>query len=88
MVDGATTQVIEVNNGFFNLYFNIVIEEWRRRCQPLGVEVLYKCGGKLVGEWTRRPSSMVETECQFADDAAVVGETRERMREWPLRWPR
>ena len=39
-VDGATTPVIEVNNGLrqgctiapplFNLYFNLVIEEWRR----------------------------------------------------------
>ena len=55
----------------------MVIGEWRSRCQPFGVEVLYKCGGKLVDERTRRPSSMVVTECHFADDAAVVGETRE-----------
>ena len=56
----------------------MVIEEWRRRCQPFGsVEVLYKCGDKLMGELTRRPSSMVVTECQYVDDAAVVGDTRE-----------
>ena len=67
-VDGATTPVIEVNNGLrqgcttapslFNLYFNLVIEQWRRRRQPFGTEVLYKCGGKLVGERTRRPLLM------------------------------
>ena len=86
-VDGTTTPVIEVNNGLkqgctiapslFNLYFNLVIEEWRRRCQPFGTEVLYKCGGKLVGERTRRPSHVLVTELQFADDAAIVGDSRE-----------
>ena len=86
-VDGATTPVIEVNNGLrqgctiapslFNLYFNLVIEEWRRRCQPFGTEVLYKCGGKLVGERTRRPSHVLVTELQIADDAAIVGDSRE-----------
>ena len=81
-VDGATTPLIEVNNGLrqgctiapslFNLYFSPVVEEWRRKCQPFRVDVLYKCGGKLVGDRTRRPSMMTVTELQFADDAAVV----------------
>ena len=44
-------------------------------CQPFRVDVLYKCGGKLVGERTRRPSMMTVTELQFADDAAVVSAT-------------
>ena len=88
-VDGTNSPGIEVTNGLrqgctiaptlFNLYFNVVVEEWRRRCQPLGVEVLYKCGGKLVGERTRRPSKVAVTELQFADDVAVLGSTREEI---------
>ena len=38
---------------------------------------MYKCGGRLVGERTRRPSKMTVTELLFADDAAAVGTTRE-----------
>ena len=86
-IDVTTTPVIEVNNGLrqsctitpsvFNLYFNLVIKEWRKRCQPFGTEVLYKCGGKLVGERTKRPSHVLVTELKFADDAAVVGDSRE-----------
>ena len=33
----------------FNLYFNIVIGQWRKKYVELGIDVLYKCGGKLVG---------------------------------------
>ena len=39
--------------------------------------VLCKCGGKLVGERTRRPSHVLVTQLQFADDATVVGDSRE-----------
>ena len=64
-VGGATTPEIQVTNGLmqgctiaptlFNLFFNLVIEQWHKRCQRFGVEILYKCKGKLVGERTRRP---------------------------------
>ena len=50
-VDVTTTPMIELNNGLrqgctiaaslFNLYFNLVIEEWRRQCQPFETEMLY-----------------------------------------------
>lgn len=43
------------------------------------MEVLYKCGGRLVCERTRRPSPVTMTELLFADDAAVVGTARESM---------
>ena len=46
------------------------------RCDTAGIEVLYKIGGKLVGECTRRPSSFVISECLFADDAALICSSR------------
>ena len=55
----------------------MVIWCWRQRCAQLGVRYLYKCGGKLVGERTRVPSTSWMTELSFANDAAVVASTRE-----------
>ena len=81
-VDGDSAPVFEVKNGLrqgctiaptlFTLYFNMVINSWRERCKPFGVEILYKCGGKLVGERTRRPETTILTEFLFADDAAAI----------------
>ena len=86
-VNGNTTPEFEVKNGLrqgctivptlFNLYFNLVVSCWRERCQSCGVDILYKCGGKLIGERTTRPSVLEVTELQFADDAAAVGISRE-----------
>ena len=88
-VGGTTSPVVEVNNGLhqgctiaaslFNLYFNLVMRAWRSRCQSIGVDVLYKFGGKLVGEWTRRPLQTTVTQLLFADDAVVVASGREDM---------
>ena len=88
-VSGGTTPAIEVNSGLrqgctiaptlFNLYFNMVITCWRDRCQPFGVDIFYKCSGKLTGERTRSPSSFTATELLFADDAAAVSTSRESM---------
>ena len=47
------------------------------RCAQLGVRFLYKCGGKLVGERTRAPSTSWMTELSFGDDVAVVASTRD-----------
>ena len=58
--DSATTPEIEVTNGIhvcqactiaptlFNLYFNFVIQQWHKMCQPFDLEILYKRGRKLV----------------------------------------
>ncbi len=84
-VDGQVAPMFEVRNGLrqgcvlaptlFNLYFNLVIRQWQEKCRDVGVEVLYKCGGKLVGERTRRPDKMTVTKLQFADDLAAVSTT-------------
>ena len=89
-VEGKVAPDFEVRNGFrqgcvlastlFNLYFNLVIRQWRERCREFGVEVLYKCGGKLVGERTRRPLSAIVPELEFADDVTAVGTSRESMK--------
>ena len=64
-VDGQVAPEFEVCNGLrqgcvlaptlFNLYINLAIKQWKEKCAEFGVDVLYKCGRKLVGERTRRP---------------------------------
>ncbi len=63
--NGQVAPKFEVRNGLrqgcviaptlFNLYFTMAMEQWRIRCREFGVDVMYKCGGKLVDERTRRP---------------------------------
>ena len=100
-VDGQVAPEFEVCNGLrqgcvlaptlFNLYINLVIKLWKEKCAEFGVDVLYKCGGKLVGERTRRPCTERVMELQLA----AVTTTRESMdraasilqdllREWGL----
>ena len=62
-VIGNLTPDFEVCNGLrqgcvialslFNLYFNLVISQWQKKCADIGVNILYKCGGKLT--WERTP---------------------------------
>ncbi len=62
-----------------HLYINLVIKQWKDKCAGIGVNVLYKCEGKLVGERTRLPCTERIMELQFADDLEAVGTTRESM---------
>ena len=64
----------------FNLYFNLVISQLRKKCADFRVDVLYKCGGKLVGDRTRKPDKLKLSELLFADDAAAVGNSRRSMK--------
>ena len=88
-VDGQVAPKFEVCNGLrqgcviaptlFNLYFTLVMEQWRVECSEFGVDVLYKCERKLVGKRTRRTSHIRVTELLFADDAVAVGFNRGSM---------
>ena len=88
-VGGEEAPPFEVRNGLrqgctiaptlFILYFEQVIQCWLHRCNAVGIEVLYKIGGKLVGERTRRPSLVQLNECLFADDAALICTSRSDM---------
>ena len=88
-MDGQVTPEFEVCNGMrqgcvitpvlFNLYFNLVISQWREKCRDVGVNILYKCDGKLIGERTRRPCCTKMSEFLFAEDAAVIGTSRRSM---------
>ena len=60
----------------FNLYSNLVISQWWKKCADLGVDVLYKCSSKLVGGRTRKPNRLKLPKLLFADDAAAVGTSR------------
>ena len=85
----ATVAPFQVRNGLrqgcmiaptlFILYFELVIQCWQSHCDAAGIEVLYKVGGKLVEERTRRPPSFVKTECLFVDDAALICSSRADM---------
>jgi len=55
----------------------MVIQCWHDRCQGLGIKLLYKCGGKLVGERTRTSLESWLTELCFADDAAIMAPTKD-----------
>ena len=65
----------------FNLFFNLVIEQWHQQYQALGVEVLYKCSGRLVGARTRSPAHTLVSQLLFADDACAVTTLRAGMEQ-------
>eukprot|EP00117_Sycon_ciliatum_P023228 scpid30807/ scgid4805/ Transposon TX1 uncharacterized 149 kDa protein; ORF 2 len=89
-VNGKLSDNISVTNGLrqgctlaptlFNLYFSVVVADWRARCPDAGVDLLFRNGRKLVGDRTAksRLSATRVTESQFADDAALYATTRER----------
>ena len=88
-MDGQTTPEFDVCNGLrqgcvtsptlFNLYFALVMEQWRGKCGEFGVDVQYKYGRKLVGERKRRPLTGKITELLFVDDAVATGTGRDGM---------
>ena len=73
-VEGNLTPNFKLCNGLrqgcviapslFNLYFNLVISQ-RQKCADFGVDILYKCGGKLIGERTWKPDRLKISELLF-----------------------
>ncbi len=63
----------------FNSYTCLVVERWLERLddvEGVGVTVKYKYDEKLFRRYTRNASERRVTECQFADDSALLATTR------------
>ena len=63
----------------FNLYACLVVERWTARVAELkgvGIYLRYKNDGKLFRRYTRNAHESWLTECQFADDAALLATTQ------------
>ena len=63
----------------FNLYTCLVVERWLVRMEGvggIGVTVKYKYHGKLFKRYTTNGIERRITECQFADDSALLATTR------------
>ena len=89
-LNGTVLEAINVTNGLrqgccmapvlFNLYASLVVERWTARIAKLGgvgVYLRYKHDGKLFRRYTKNAKEAWLTECQFADDAALLATTRE-----------
>ena len=88
-LDGALLEPIDVTNGLrqgccmapvlFNLYTCIVVERWHARIEQVegvGVTLKFEHDGKLFRRYTRNAEETTLTECQFADDGALLAASR------------
>ena len=97
-IDKTLLEEFDVNNGLrqgccmapalFNLYACLVTERWAARMEGVGgvgVHVRHKLDGKLFRRYLRSACESCLTECQFADDTALLATTREGAEE-ALQW--
>ena len=86
--EGNLREEFQVRNGLrqgcvlapilFNIYINCVMREWREKVKDTGIRFKYDMTKSLVGGYQKKnaPDVMV-MELQFADDSALLTETRE-----------
>ena len=63
----------------FNIYTCLAVERWLERvdgAEGVGITINYKVVGKLFRHYTRNVRERKITECQFADDIALLASTR------------
>lgn len=78
-VDNGLRQGCCMAPALFNLYSCVVVERWTARMEGTdgaGVYIRHKSDGKLYRRYTRNANESKVTECQFADDAALLATTR------------
>ena len=88
-LDGTMLEEIEVQNGLrqgccmapvlFNLYTCLAVERWLVRVEDteeVGITIKYKQDKKLFRRYTKNACERKITECQFANDAALLSSSR------------
>ena len=63
----------------FNLYTCLAVERWLERVKDVegvGMTIQYKLDRKLFRRYTKNASVRRVTECQFADDGALLASAR------------
>ena len=89
VTQNGTTDPIDVNNGLrqgcslspllFNIYMRAVFTCWLQRQEGvdgIGLNLRYRLDGRLHFRRSRRDLLLWLTDCQFADDSALMASTR------------
>ena len=77
-VDNGLRQGCCMAPALFNLYACFVMKSWSTRVQDpsVGVMINYKHNKKLFQRYTCNSTEMLLTDCQYANDAALLSTTR------------